>query len=64
MAEPQPEEDVVHNQGDSNDPLDYTPLSDPNDSNSEPEHVHVATEFRSYREESPTVPTQVRGLLF
>jgi hypothetical protein len=56
LAKPQPVEDVVHRQGDSNDPSDYTPLSDPDDSDSEPEHVRVATKFHSYGEESPTVP--------
>jgi hypothetical protein len=43
LAKPQPVEDVVHSQGDSNDPSDYTPLSDPDDSDSEPEPVRVAT---------------------
>jgi hypothetical protein len=56
LAKPQPVEDVVHSQGDSNDPSDYTPLSDPDDSDSEPELVRVATKFHSYDEESPTVP--------
>jgi hypothetical protein len=48
LAEPQPEEDVVHSQGDSNDLSDYTSLSDPDDSNSDPEPVRAANEFRSY----------------
>jgi hypothetical protein len=64
LAKPQPVEDVVHSQGDSNDPLDDTPLSDPDDSDSEPEPIRVATKFHSYGEESPTVPMQLHGLLF
>jgi hypothetical protein len=39
-------------------------LSDPDDSDSEPETVRVASEFHSYGEESPIIPTQVHGLLF
>jgi hypothetical protein len=35
----EPEEDAIHSQGDSNDPLDYTLLSDPGDSDLEPKHV-------------------------
>jgi predicted nucleic acid-binding protein len=64
LAEPQHEEDVIHSQGDSNDPSEYTPLSVPDDSNSEPEPIRAASEFRSYGEESPTVPAQLHGLLF
>jgi hypothetical protein len=59
-----PEEDAIRSQGDSNDLSDYTPLSDPDDSDSEPEPVRAAIEFCSYREESPTVPAQLCGLLF
>jgi hypothetical protein len=55
LAEPQHEEDVIHSQGDSNEPSDYTPLSDPDDSDSELEHVRAASMFRSYTEESLTV---------
>jgi hypothetical protein len=57
-------EDAIHSQGDSSDPSHYTLRSDPVDSHSEPEPIRAATEFRSYDEESPTVPTQLRGLLF
>jgi hypothetical protein len=57
LAEPQHKEDVIHCQGDSNDPSDYTPLSDPNDSDSELEPIQAASEFRSYGEESLTIPT-------
>jgi hypothetical protein len=57
LAEPQLEEDIVHSQGDSNKPLGYTPPSDPNDSDSEPEPVRAAIEFRSYGEASPNIPT-------
>jgi hypothetical protein len=64
LAKPQPEEDVVHSQGDSNEPSDYTPLSDPGDSDSERESIRAATEFHSYDEESPIVPAQFCGLLF
>jgi hypothetical protein len=42
---------------DNNDPLDYTSLSDLDDSDSEPEPIRVATEFCSFGEESLTVPT-------
>jgi hypothetical protein len=64
LAEPQPEEFAIHNQGDSNNPPDYTPLSDPDDSGLEPEPVRAAIELCSYDEESSTVPTQLHGLLF
>jgi hypothetical protein len=57
LAKPQHEEDIIHNQGDNNDPSDYTLLSDPDDSDLEPEPVQVALVFRSYGEKSPTVPT-------
>jgi hypothetical protein len=56
-AELQHEEDVIHSHIDSNDPFDYTPLSEPDDSDSEPEPVRAASEFHSCSEESPTVPT-------
>jgi hypothetical protein len=56
--------DVIHSQGDSDDPSDYTPLSDPDDSDSEPEPVRAASEFYSYGEESPTMLAQLHGLLF
>jgi hypothetical protein len=52
----QKEEDVIQSQGDSNDPSEYTPLSDPDDSDSEQQPVRVASEFHTYNEESPTVP--------
>jgi hypothetical protein len=42
---------------DNNGPLDYTSLSDLDDSDSEPEPIRVATEFCSFGEESLTVPT-------
>jgi hypothetical protein len=48
----------------SNNPSDHTPLSDPNDSDLEIDPVRAAIEFHSYGEESPTVLTQLRGLLF
>jgi hypothetical protein len=64
LAEPQHEEDAIHSQGDNNDPSDYTPLSDPNNSDSEPEPIQAASEFHSYGEESLTVPAQLHGLLF
>jgi hypothetical protein len=35
---------------------DYTPLSDPDDPDLEPKLVRAAIEFRSYGEESTTVP--------
>jgi hypothetical protein len=57
LAELQHEADVIHSQGDSKDPSDYTPLSDPDDSDSKPEPVRAASAFCSYGEESPTVPT-------
>jgi hypothetical protein len=41
-----------------------TPLSDPDDSDSEPEPVRAASEFYSYGEESPTMLAQLHGLLF
>jgi hypothetical protein len=63
-TKPQHEEDIIHSQDDSNDPSDYTPLSDRNDSNSEPEPVRVDSEFRSCGEESLTMPAQLHGLLF
>jgi hypothetical protein len=44
-AELQPDEDAIHSQRDSNDPLHYTPLSDPDDSDSEPEPVRCNTLF-------------------
>jgi hypothetical protein len=44
--------------------LDYTPLSDPDDSDSEPEPIRATLDFTSYGEESPTVPAQLHGLLF
>jgi hypothetical protein len=53
----------MHNQGASNAPSEYTPLSDPDDSDSEPEPVRAASEFGSYGEESPTDSTQLHGLL-
>jgi hypothetical protein len=56
LAEPQHEENAIQSQGDSNDPSDYTPLIDPDDSDSKPEPVKAASEFRSYIEESPTIP--------
>jgi hypothetical protein len=56
--------DVIHSQGDNNDPSKYTPLSDPDESDSEPELVQVASKLCSYGKESTTVPTQLRGLLF
>jgi hypothetical protein len=62
LAEPQPEEDVVHSQGDSNDTLDYTPLSDPDNSDSEPAPVQATTEFRLYGEESPILLMQLHDL--
>jgi hypothetical protein len=52
----EPEEDAIHSQGDSIDPLDYTLLSNPDDSDSEPELVRVATEFHSFGKESLTAP--------
>jgi hypothetical protein len=64
LAEPRPKEDVVHSQGINNYPSDYTPLSDPDDLDSEPEHVQATTEFCSHGEESSTVPAQLHGLLF
>jgi hypothetical protein len=57
LAEPQHVEDVIHSQSDSDDPSDYTPLSDPDDSDSELEPIRAAFEFRSYGEESLTVLT-------
>jgi hypothetical protein len=56
--------EVIHNQGDDNDPSDYSPQSDPDESNSELEPVRVALEFRSNSEESSTVPAKLHGLLF
>jgi hypothetical protein len=61
--QPQPKEDAVHIQGDCNDLSDYTPLSDPGDSDSVLEPVQEATEFRSYGEESPMVLALFCGLL-
>jgi hypothetical protein len=57
LAEPQQQEHVIHSQGDSNDTSNCTPLSGPDDSDSEPEPVRAASEFHSYGEESPTIPT-------
>jgi hypothetical protein len=39
-------------------------LTNPYVSDSKPEPVQAATELCSYGEESPTVPTQLRVLLF
>jgi hypothetical protein len=39
LAEPHHEEDAIHSQGDTNDPSDYTPLSDPDDPDSELEPI-------------------------
>jgi hypothetical protein len=58
------EEDAIHSQGDSNDLSDYTPLSDLADLDSELEPVRAAIQFRSYSEESSTVPMHLHGLLF
>jgi hypothetical protein len=55
-TELQHEEDVIHSQGNSYDPSDYTPLSDPDDSDSEAEPIRASSEFCSNGEESPTVP--------
>jgi hypothetical protein len=63
-TESQCEEDAIHNQGDNNDPSNYTLLGDLDNLHLEPELVRVASEFRSYGEESLTVPAQLRGLLF
>jgi hypothetical protein len=60
----QHKEDAIHNQGNSNDPSDYTPPSDPDDLDSEPEPIRAALEFCSYGKESLTVPTQLCCLLF
>jgi hypothetical protein len=38
-AEPQHEEEAIHNHGDNNDPSDYTPLSYPDDSDPESKPV-------------------------
>jgi hypothetical protein len=64
LAESLHEEDAIHSQGDINDPSDYTPLSDPDDSDLELGPIQAASEFRSYGEESPTVPAQLHDLLF
>jgi hypothetical protein len=58
------QEDAIHRQCDSNEPSEYTPLSDPIDSDSKEEPIRVASEFRSYVEESPTIPALLHGLLF
>jgi hypothetical protein len=41
-----------------------SPLSDSDDSDSAPEPVLAASEFRSYGEGSPTISAQLFGLLF
>jgi hypothetical protein len=50
-TEQQDVEDVIQSQGDSNDPSDSTPSSDPDDLDLELEPVRVASEFCSYDEE-------------
>jgi hypothetical protein len=61
---PQHDVDVIQSQSDNNDPYEYTPLRDPDDLDSEPEPIWAALEFRSYGEESTTVPAELHGLLF
>jgi hypothetical protein len=39
-------------------------LNDPDNSDTELEYVRAAREFRSYIEESPTIPSQLHSLLF
>jgi hypothetical protein len=55
---------ILFSQGDNSDSSDYTPLCDPDDSDSEPDPVRAATEFCSFSEESSMVPAQLHGLLF
>jgi hypothetical protein len=59
-AEPQHKEDVIHSQGNINNPSVYTLLSDPDDLESEP--IRAASEFRSYDEEPLTVPAHLHSL--